>query len=375
MLTLFDGGTKPTVSFTATTSYTLVLVHASLGQVSIQGKGSIAILLIPMAHLRFRFGFCFILGLTVQAAVVDEGPVGDKPFRRYVAQSGGHRITFYLSNAEPTGVAAPLAVWIPGTGCSSHFQRTGDGIASGLQSVLHSVSNGRARILAVEKPGVQFLDEQSNLGDASTCRPEFRSDFTLERWAETIATAIEVAQNLPGVDRTRTLVIGHSEGGIVAMRVSNVSASVTHAASLSGGGPVYLFHMAEFMRRRALDPEREVYACWDQIVKDPESATRYCWGQTYRQWSSFMKTSIVQEALASHASLYFAHGSADAQNAIEGFDVLRAELAANRRLAVFERIEGADHTLDLPNQLTPAGFQTVFRQVIEWFGANRTARH
>ena len=59
------------------------------------------------------------------------------------------------------------------------------------------------------------------------------------------------------------------------MRVSNISPQVTHAASLSGGGPVYLFHIAEYMRSKGLDPEREVYACWSDILKDPDSVTKF----------------------------------------------------------------------------------------------------
>ena len=49
------------------------------------------------------------------------------------------------------------------------------------------------------------------------------------------------------------------------------------------------------------------------------------------------------------------------------FDVLRAELAAKQRDAVFERIEGADHGLDLPNQQVPAGLEAVFGRVVDWF--------
>jgi pimeloyl-ACP methyl ester carboxylesterase len=240
-------------------------------------------------------------------------------------------------------------------------------MSRGLQGILYSVAGGRARILAVEKPGVEFLDDHPDDADVSACRPEFRVAFTLDRWATTIADAIQAAQKLPGVDASKTLVIGHSEGGIVAMRVSNVSPRVTHAASLSGGGPVYLFHLAEFMRSRQLDAEKEVYACWSDILKDPDSATKFCWGQTYRQWSSFMKTSVIAEALKSHALLYFAHGTADTQQSIAGFDVLRAELAAKQRDAVFERIEGADHALDLPSQKVPEGLEAVFGRVVNWF--------
>jgi pimeloyl-ACP methyl ester carboxylesterase len=136
------------------------------------------------------------------------------------------------------------------------------------------VASGRARILAVEKSGVEFLDYPPDGGDARACRPEFLAEYTLDRWATTIADAIQAARKLPGVAPSKTLVIGISEGGIVAMRVSNISPQVTHVASLSGGGPVYLFHIAEYMRSKGLDPEREVYACWSDILKDPDSVTK-----------------------------------------------------------------------------------------------------
>ncbi len=302
-------------------------------------------------------------------------PVGDKPFRRYVAAGrDGKRITFYLSTSfslatqQTPSHPVPLIVWVQGTGCSSQFVSVGGRMSRGFQGVLYSVARDRARVLAVEKPGVEFMDDPPDDGvDASTCRPEFRAEYTLDRWATTIADAIQAAQKLPGVDASKTLVIGISEGGIVAMRVSNLLPQVTHAASLSGGGPVYLFHLAEFMRSKKLDAEKEVYACWSDILKDPDSASKFCWGQTYRQWSSFMKTSVIAEALQSHALLYFAHGTADTQQSIAGFDVLRAELAARQRDAVFERIEGADHALDLPNQKVPEGLEAVFGRVVDWF--------
>ncbi len=315
-------------------------------------------------------GLVLVLNLLLCSALaaVEDYPVGDKPFRRYVAEGrDGKHITFYLSNQEAPAHPVPLIVWVQGTGCSSQFVSVGGRMSRGLQGVLYSVARGRARILAVEKPGVEFLDDPADDGDARACRPEFLAEYTLDRWAETIADAIQAARKLPGVDPSKALVIGISEGGIVAIRVSNVSPVITHAASLSGGGPVYLFHLAEFMRSKKLDPEKEVYACWSDILKDPDSVTKFCWGQTYRQWSSFMKTSVIAEALKSRALLYFAQGTADTQQAIAGFDVLRAELAAKQRDAVFERIEGADHALDLPNQKVPEGLEAVFGRVENWF--------
>jgi dienelactone hydrolase len=318
---------------------------------------------------------CSILALNLlfcsALSAIQNYPVGDKPFRRYVAQGrDGRRITFYLSTQQAPAHPVPLVVWVQGTGCSSQFVVAGGRMSGGLQGVLYSVAAGRARILAVEKPGVEFLDFPPDDADAHACRPEFLAQYTLDRWATTIADAIQAARKLPGVDASKTLVIGVSEGGIVAMRVSNLSPRVTHAASLSGGGPVYLFHLAEYMRSKGLDPEEEVYGCWRDILKDPDSAAMFCWGQTYRQWSSFMKTSVIEEALKSHALLYFAHGTADEQQTIAGFDALRAELTAKRRDAVFERIDGADHALDLPNQQEPEGLKAVFGRVVDWFLGN-----
>jgi dipeptidyl aminopeptidase/acylaminoacyl peptidase len=192
----------------------------------------------------------------------------------------------------------------------------------------------------------------------------------LRRAREAITASIKAAQKLPGVDGSRTLVIGASEGGIVAVRVSNVLPSVTHAASLAGGGPVHLYDLAEYVRRRGLDPENEVYGCWQQILRDPDNEGKFCWGHPYRMLSSFMKTSLIEECLRSKARLYLAHGTADEQNFIAGFDVMHAELAAKKRDAVFLRIEGADHAMNRVGQSPPEGLIEVFGRVVDWFLRN-----
>ena len=46
---------------------------------------------------------------------------------------------------------------------------------------------------------------------------------------------------------------------------------------------------------------------------------------------------------------------------------IASELAAKQREAVFERIDGADYALDLPNQKVPEGLEAVFGRVDNWF--------
>ena len=133
-----------------------------------------------------------VLNLLLCSALgaAEDYPVGNQPFRRYVEKvRDGHYITFYLSTQQaPSPV--PLIVWVQGTGCSSQFVSVGGRMSRGLQGVLNSVARDRARILAVEKPGVEYLDDHPDDSDASACRPEFRAEFTLDRWATTIAVIV-----------------------------------------------------------------------------------------------------------------------------------------------------------------------------------------
>lgn len=294
-------------------------------------------------------------------------PITGTPFHRYTLDAG--RITFYLSADHSPARPSPLVLFIQGTGCDSHFSIEAGRTPGGLQSLLHDEAQPRSfLVLAVEKPGVHFLDQPANPSNAKNRRPEFVRDYSLDCLVDTIAAAVVAARKLPGVDRSRMLTIGHSEGSLVAVRASNRIRGLTHVAALSGGGPVYLFHMAESFRKQGLDPEMEIYPCWSQVCADPLSTARLCWGQTFRQWSSFMRTSIVEEALRSKSAFYFGHGSDDAQNPVSAFEVLRAERAARGRDAVFNRVEGAGHAFEQPGEAPPQALRSVFRRVLDWFG-------
>jgi predicted esterase len=300
--------------------------------------------------------------------VIGGDKVENQPFRRYSTHDRlDRRVNFYLSESGAAQESGPLIVFIQGTGCSSHFTSIGGRIARGIPNLLHDVVGGRARVLAVDKAGVEFLDDQGERSMQEGCRPGFFQEHTLERWSEAIASSIRAAHTLPAVDASRTLLIGISEGAMVAVRVSNVVPEVTHAASLSGGGPNHLYVLAEYVRQKGLDADELVYGCWSKVKQDPESTTRFCLDHPYRHWSSFYRTSLIEECLRARAKLYIVQGSADEQNSVHGFDLLRAELAAKGVSAVLERLEGAGHALNLPGQRPPEGLVAVFGRLADWF--------
>jgi dipeptidyl aminopeptidase/acylaminoacyl peptidase len=329
------------------------------------------------------FGLFFCVGLLATSiddprAKLDaeEPPI---PFQRYTTQDAhGRTITFYLSRTPKEAMGKlPIVLYIQGSGWQSLFQKRGERIGGGYQNILLQVAKGRARVMAVEKPGVKFLDAPPNPGSADGGSEEFLKEHTLTRWGEANVAALRAAWTLPDIDRTRSLVVGHSEGGIVAARIAAELVDVTHVASLAGGGVTQLFDLAE--RAGQLQPNdkpgdaarrrQEVYEEWAKIRRDPDSTSRFWMGHPYRRWSSFLTHSVMSELSRTKARVFLAHGSLDTSSSVVAFDALVAELLARGRDVTFERVEGADHGFRLATdpQGYPAGMEKILAQALDWF--------
>jgi pimeloyl-ACP methyl ester carboxylesterase len=228
---------------------------------------------------------------------------------------------------------------------------------------------------------VKFLDAPKRPGTAEGASEEFLKEHTLPRWAEANVAALRAVWTLPGIDRSRALVVGHSEGGIVAARIAAELPGVTHVASLAGGGPTQLFSLAEIRGQprpgdKPGDATRRmqaVYDEWARIQADPDSISRFWLGHPYRRWSSFLKTSVEAELLRTKARIFLAQGTLDAAVPVTGHDVLGAELRVQGRDVTAERLEGADHGFrrqDDPKDSTQ-GMQALFGRLLEWFLAAR----
>lgn len=294
------------------------------------------------------------------------------PFERLTIEDSLNRsITAYLSKApkESAGQKLPVILVISGSGSQSIFMKTEKGISSGLQGLALMVAKGRCRVLAVEKPGVAFLDNPKQPGSAMEGTQEFLREHTLERWAVANASALKSVLSRSDIDSSRVLVLGHSEGGIVAARVAAEVREVTHVAPLSCGGVTQLFSLAQLARERSPESEREqaaqaVFAEWEKILADPDSIEKTWMGHPYRRWSSFLRASVVEELKRGKAKVYLAQGTADQAESVIGFDVMHAELLAAGRQVVAERIEGGDHGLGVGGKM---GLPKVFENVVQWF--------
>jgi uncharacterized protein (TIGR03067 family) len=271
-----------------------------------------------------------------------------------------------------------VALFIQGSGCTSVFSQRDGKVYGGLQNLLLTATRGRVRVLVVEKPGVQFGAVPKSPGSAEEGSAQFRREHTLPRWVGAVDAAVRAVHRLAEIDWTRTLVVGHSEGGIVAAHLAAANPLVSHVAVLAGGGPTQLFDFVE-MASQARPTDRspadaqarveEVYRGYTKVLADPDSADEMWLGHPHRRWSSFLKTSTLEGLLASRAPVFASHGTADKAVPVSSFDVLRAELTARRRDLVALRLQGCDHGFrkpdDAPGEVK--GFQEMFGRVVAWF--------
>ena len=109
-----------------------------------------------------------------------------------------------------------------------------------------------------------------------------------------LGAATRSAVKLPHVDARRLLIVGWSEGGIVAARVAaDNPGMVTHVASLAGGGPTQLFDLIVAAGTGSSNVFRSLAA----MGQDPESVTKFWLGHPYRRWTSFMGSSVRDELM------------------------------------------------------------------------------
>ncbi len=328
--------------------------------------------------------FCYLLFLAYALALGDDSALprldAEKlpiPFERYtVTDEFDRTITCYLSRSPQgqEGKKLPVVLFVQGSGCQSLFMKRGERIAGGMQNLVLSRVGDQARVLVVEKPGVKFLDAPERPGSALGASEEFLREHTLDRWAEANAAALRGVLKMEGIDSAKTLVMGHSEGGIVCAAVAAKLPQVTHVASLAGGGPTQLVDLVE-LRKRPMPEDKpgdaearaqSAYEDWKKIQADPDSITESWMGHPYRRWSTFLASSVVGELKKSKARVYLAQGSEDTAVWPKSYDFAVAELRTQGRDVTGDYIVGGDH--GFRSSSNPDGMIQVFDRVLKWYG-------
>jgi predicted esterase len=186
---------------------------------------------------------------------------------------------------------------------------------------------------------------------------------------DALTAALQDARKRPGVDQSRLLVAGHSEGALLTCEVAARHPNqVTHIAPFSAGGVTQLYSLLELARAKSDADVAKVVEGWRNVQKDPDSYQKSWFGHTYLRWSSFLRSSCMQRLGDAPTTLvYLAHGTKDAASAIQATDALWAWLLAQCRPVVYERLEAADHGLQLEAEPERNGLAEVFARLVDWY--------
>ena len=336
-------------------------------------------------HRRLLFLFfiigCLLTGIvtssqTIYTAIKDSVKVPRQPYLRYFTKDRYERkITFYLSETNNASTL-PLVVYVQGSGNNSNFISTGQRVVpvNGHIYITESL-NGRARLLVVEKPGVKYLDNPGPEG--SLYNEAFNQQHSLEKWSEAIEASIKATIRSGLADSSKIIVIGHSEGGLVACKVANdLEGLVTHVANLAGGGDSQLYDLLALARTGkfftnisadSLARVQYVIDQWKKITAEPLNTNRFFFGFTYLRWSSFMQTSCIEQLEKCNANILIAQGFKDENLDPASADQLYAHLLSKRKNVTYHRLENADHSFNDPAKPNENGWKIEMEKILEWF--------
>lgn len=292
--------------------------------------------------------------------------VPGQPYTRHQVQDElGRTVTYYLSEVEP-GADLPVVLYVQGSGNSSHFgQREGRIVPQNGHIVFPEVFAGKAQVLIVEKPGVKYLD--GGTGNLAEAPKEFLEEHTLDRWVTALRAAAKASGGV-------SLVVGHSEGGLVACRFARLEQTPC-VATLAGGGASFLFDLmslarkGHFFQRISEDPQKRaeyIAEQWRKIEANPDSTTDFFFGHPYRRWSSFLSSSPMEELTQYSGAVFIGHGAKDDAMDVASSDALYAELLAKGREVTYARVEDANHSF-APADRSRDGWTEITAQIRDWW--------
>ena len=290
--------------------------------------------------------------------------------------------TAYLSPSVVEG--SPLLLLIQGSGCDSVFRRNPTGSLQGTagQDVLAQLSNGRSRVVVVEKPHVA-LGQNKGGGGLSDCSDAFRADHSLENWTHALGEALDSVKTSLDLDGGDVRVLGLSEGAVTAARLASLRDDISHVAFIGGHGCHQLDDMIVTARRNwlqrhpdatteekqagaaeAMEASETVIA---SIAETPTDTSADIWGQTALFWSTFGTACPARDLADADADVFVAYGTEDEQVVADGVEEIVSRRILAGRPVEAVRIVGGNHVLQVQGDTSPfARMIDVFQRALDW---------
>lgn len=289
---------------------------------------------------------------------------GTPLFRSEIRDALGRTVIYYMN--RPT-TPRPILLMIQGSGCGTVIRTDGSQSYSTMFDLLPFAAEDRFTVMAVEKPhAIAAIDG----GTTEKCGDAFNRDFTADRWLTAIRAALDDARRQPWIDDRRTLVLGTSEGAVMASLLAGVDPHVTDVALVGGSGTSQLFDFIASAYARCFDRSlclEDIERTLAAINHDPNSATSFAWGHPYKRWSSFFRVDPANALLGSKAHILIAFGTGDESVPPLSAEVAVAKLLGAGRDVTVDRLADAGHDLRTQDANDLSALDTEYRRILQWF--------
>lgn len=309
---------------------------------------------------------CFFSRYSIAQEPGSPGPIAGTHFERRIVQDATARnITYYVS--RPNVASAPIMLMIQGSGCTPVLTIREGGASSSIFNLEKFAREGKFTVIAVEKP---FAGGGPNSGAGQGCSGAFNADFTAESWHTALKAALQDARKLTWVDHRRTLVLGASEGAVMASMLAADDPAITDIISISGSGTTQLFDFVIQAYRACFDTSAclaNIQSNVAAITSDPNSSTRFAWGHPYKRWTSFFAVDPGELLLKSKARVYIAIGTADDSVPAISQELTAAKLLVGGRDVTVRRVVDGTHSLNRKGSSNWDDLERELNAALEWF--------
>lgn len=277
---------------------------------------------------------CVLLGQAGCSTVPESAarpvlPVLAEPFHfRDRADARSYRLQLGDENSSDIAI-----FFISGSGCASIKHR----LSPFFESIRGNVS---ATVFALQK---RSIDEENRSGNA--CSETFRKTDFIE---QSVADQREfIDSQLAGlsVKPKAVVLVGASEGAVVAAKIANAERRITHLGLIGGGGTTVRDNLRVLSRSTwyLRNPEKE----FAEIAKDPNNTEAKVWGHSYKYWASLLDIDIGDELIQLDIPIVAAMGEMDEAVPVEAARRLQTKFRqADKQNLLLLIYPNANHRLE-----------------------------
>ena len=219
-------------------------------------------------------------------------------FSPFELETESDTIRFYVSTggkALDKDSVRPLVIYLEGSGPTPVFWKKDGQIGSSL--MFEPGDFPGCHYAVISKPGIGFFETERRVNSKT-----YDQKLSLTWRVNAARAVVERLTSESFVDKTRVIVIGHSEGADVAPWVALDNKHVTHVVGLAPGGVSQMFDFVLFARKQVdageLEPDQvdqeiaKYKNAYRKIFTDPSSTDKKWQGETYLRWSSFFRPAM-----------------------------------------------------------------------------------